>query len=82
MVADPTFTFSIPSIHDSTLLDGRIYSPPHSILTSERSLWGPRAAVVAHPYAPMGGSYDDNVVLTITETLLGQNLIVGTFNFR
>ena len=82
MVAQPTFDFAFPSIHDGILLGGRIYSPPHSILTSERSKWAPRAAIVAHPYAPMGGSYDDNVVLTITETLLKQNLVVGTFNFR
>ncbi|KAK3675209.1 hypothetical protein LTR78_004718 [Recurvomyces mirabilis] len=41
-----------------------------------------KAAVFAHPYAPLGGSYDDPVVGAMKETLLKQGYVVGTFNFR
>ena len=82
MVFKSTFTFTIPSIHDDTVLQCRIYSPPHSVMNSNEPKWVPRAAIVAHPYAPMGGSYDDNTVLTITEVLLKEQFIVATFNFR
>jgi hypothetical protein len=39
-------------------------------------------AIVAHPYAPMGGCYDDPVVGRIASTMLDDGFIVGTFNFR
>jgi alpha/beta superfamily hydrolase len=44
--------------------------------------WRKRAAIVAHPYAPMGGCYDDPVVDVVAATILKQGYIVGTFNFR
>jgi hypothetical protein len=37
---------------------------------------------MAHPYAPMGGSYDDRVVGIVTDEFLKAGWIVGTFNFR
>lgn len=37
---------------------------------------------MAHPYAPMGGSYDDRVVGIVVEEFLGLGFVVGTFNFR
>lgn len=37
---------------------------------------------MAHPYAPMGGSYDDRVVGIVVEQFLAAGWIVGTFNFR
>ena len=37
---------------------------------------------MAHPYAPMGGSYDDRVVGIVVEELLASWYIVGSFNFR
>lgn len=37
---------------------------------------------MAHPYAPMGGSYDDRVVGMVVEEFLNQGWVVGTFNFR
>ncbi|KAF2025616.1 hypothetical protein EK21DRAFT_75961 [Setomelanomma holmii] len=37
---------------------------------------------MAHPYAPMGGSYDDRVVGMIVDEFLKAGWIVGTFNFR
>lgn len=41
-----------------------------------------KAAIIAHPYAPLGGSFDDNVVQEATKILLEHGFIVGTFNFR
>jgi alpha/beta superfamily hydrolase len=37
---------------------------------------------VAHPYAPLGGCYDDPVVNFIGAQLLQAGYVVGTFNFR
>jgi alpha/beta superfamily hydrolase len=37
---------------------------------------------MAHPYAPMGGSYDDRVVGIVVDEFLKAGWIVGTFNFR
>lgn len=76
---DPTLTFTLPSIHDSTVLDCRIYHP----LTPPASTCCPKhAAIIAHPYAPLGGSYDDPIVNEVVAQLLRMGLIVGTFNFR
>ena len=82
MLPDPTFTFTIPSIHDNIPLDCRVYNPPHSVVSSETSTWNPRGAVVAHPYAPLGGCFDDPVVLSVVEEILKAGFVVGTFNFR
>lgn len=41
-----------------------------------------KAAIIAHPYAPLGGSFDDNVVHEATKILLDYGFIVGIFNFR
>lgn len=79
---EPAYAFSIPSLGNDTPLDCRIYHPNNlqSLLNdSQRPIKG---AVVAHPYPPLGGCYDDPVVLSVTETLLEQGYIVGTFNFR
>ena len=83
MLREPTFTFTIPSIHDDVILDCRIYSPDqlrsrvHAGEASSR-----RAAVVAHPYAPFGGEQDDPIVQTTVAELLNEAFVVGTFNFR
>lgn len=37
---------------------------------------------MAHPYAPMGGCYDDPIVEAVTSRLLKNGFLVGTFNFR
>ena len=39
-------------------------------------------AIVAHPYTPLGGSYDDAVVLAAVAEILKAGFVVGTFNFR
>ncbi|KAG8630873.1 hypothetical protein KVT40_000013 [Elsinoe batatas] len=67
-----------PSTSASTL-PSSASPPPYP----SRSRTSPiKAAVVAHPYGPLGGSYDDPIVLACAETLLGQGYIVATFNFR
>jgi alpha/beta superfamily hydrolase len=83
MLPHPT-TLTIPSIHDDTVLDCRIYSPPNLLVTllSEKTVWRKKSAIVAHPYAPLGGCYDDPIVDIIASTLVDQGFFVGTFNFR
>ena len=84
MLPEPTFTFSIPSVHDNTTLDCRVYNPPHRVLNPTESdmQWHPQGAILAHPYAPLGGCYDDGVVLSLAAEILKQGFVVGTFNFR
>ncbi|RDH39565.1 Alpha/Beta hydrolase protein [Aspergillus welwitschiae] len=83
----PTYTFSIPSIHDRLRLDCRIYLPPdlrkrllHGSSSSDRPLL--RGAIIAHPYAPLGGCFDDPVVGVVGGEVLRLGCVVGTFNFR
>ncbi|KAI6782669.1 uncharacterized protein J7T54_003682 [Emericellopsis cladophorae] len=73
-IPEPTLTLTIPSIHDSLPLNCRIY---HPLEPNARY-----AAIVAHPYAPLGGSYDDPIVETVAAYLLRRGFIVATFNFR
>lgn len=132
MLPPPTLAFTIPSVHDGTVLDCRIYHPPclnyapvsrgvsgrssvdalssgdvspglsaegsgitggHGLrglsgrdgqdgMHDKHGKWRKRAVVMAHPYAPLGGSYDDAVVGVVGERLLGEGWIVGVFNFR
>ena len=82
MLPEPTFQFTIPSIHDDIALDCRVYNPPHSVLNSGEATWNPQGAIIAHPYAPLGGSYDDGVVLSAAAEFLKLDFVVGTFNFR
>ncbi len=82
MLPEPTFNFTIPSIHDDIALDCRVYNPPYSVLNSVEATWNPQGAIIAHPYAPLGGSYDDEVVLSAAAEFLKQGFVVGTFNFR
>ena len=81
--SDPTFTFTIPSLHDDAALNCRVYHPFSTESQSKKSSQlNTRACILAHPYAPLGGCYDDPVVLCLVEELLRQHIIVGTFNFR
>lgn len=73
-----TYSFTIPSLQDDTPLDCRIYHP-ENLGNTDHELSG---AIIAHPYAPLGGSQDDHVVLALTECLLEAGHIVVTFNFR
>ncbi|CZR56034.1 uncharacterized protein PAC_05922 [Phialocephala subalpina] len=84
MLPPPTLDFTIPSIQDNLVLCCRIYHPACLAPTSVSHLeeWQKKAAIVAHPYAPLGGCMDDPVVSIIASLLLNQGFIVGTFNFR
>lgn len=87
MLPEATLCLTLPSIHDGTPLECRIYHPrlllPSSSSTARPpSRWGRHAAIVAHPYAPLGGCYDDITVHTVAEALLRLGYLVVTFNFR
>jgi hypothetical protein len=84
MLPPPALSFTIPSIHDDLVLQCRVYHPTCLAPTkfSHIQEWRKRAAVVAHPYAPLGGSYDDPVVDIVASVILKHGFIVGTFNFR
>ena len=80
---EATFSFTVPSLHDDTVLDCRIYTPSVAHITEEELQEnGVIGAIIAHPYAPLGGCYDDHVVLIVVEELVRQGCFVGTFNFR
>ncbi|TEY71128.1 hypothetical protein BOTCAL_0101g00220 [Botryotinia calthae] len=84
MLPPPTISFTIPSVHDNLSLECRIYHPSSLVPTSisQALPWRKKAAIVAHPYAPLGGSYDDAVVGLVASTILNNGFVVGTFNFR
>jgi hypothetical protein len=76
----PGYSFTIPSVYDDTTLDCRLYHPKQQ--HQSHLLHAMNAAIVAHPYAPLGGCYDDPVVASMGNALLDAGYIVGTFNFR
>ncbi|KAL2836582.1 Alpha/Beta hydrolase protein [Aspergillus pseudoustus] len=78
----PTHSFTIPSIYDGIKLACRIYLPQQLLDARASSRWPIRGAIVAHPYASLGGCYDDPVVSFIGGELLDAGYVVGTFNFR
>lgn len=78
----PTFSFTIPSIHDGRLLECRVYLPRHLEDIESTPPKRIQGAIFAHPYASLGGSYDDPVVGYIGGELQHAGFIVGTFNFR
>lgn len=84
MLPPPTLSFTIPSVHDGLDLQCRVYHPTCLLPTEPSHVtgWRKRAAIVAHPYAPLGGCYDDPVVDRIASTILKEGFLVGTFNFR
>ncbi|KAH7073282.1 hypothetical protein FB567DRAFT_196705 [Paraphoma chrysanthemicola] len=84
---EPEYSFTIPSIHDDTTLNCRVYHPEglderRPSTPDATTQWRTRGIIMAHPYAPMGGSYDDRVVGMIVDEFLQAGYIVGTFNFR
>lgn len=80
----PVYVFTIPSLADSLPLDCRIYHPLclEAPEDNDASLWNKRGAIVAHPYAPLGGNMDDAVVMEVVNILLKLDFVVMTFNFR
>jgi alpha/beta superfamily hydrolase len=79
MKIKPDFAFTIPSLFDGIPIDCRIYFPKQAFRQEHST---PKGAIFAHPYAPLGGSYDDFVVLAVAKCLLDQGFFVATFNFR
>ncbi|KGO45130.1 hypothetical protein PEXP_091600 [Penicillium expansum] len=77
-----SFSFFLPSVYDGNKLECRIYLPPALQNIQSATTWFNRGAIVAHPYATLGGCYDDPVVSFIGSELLQAGCIVGTFNFR
>ena len=82
MLPEPTLTFTLPSLDGGMLLDCRVYHPRCLTPVSQGEPWKRHAAIFAHPYAPLGGSYDDGIVGDIGSTLLRAGFLVGTFNCR
>ena len=78
----PTYSFVIPSILDGCKLDCRIYLPREIDYIESVSTQPIQGAIIAHPYAPLGGCYDDPVVSFVGGELRQAGYIVGTFNFR
>lgn len=83
------YEFYIPSLYDDTALACRIYTLPENYFggtkrdgTAANRPWTPMGAVVAHPWAKIGGSHDDPVVINIVTELLASGFTVGTFNLR
>ncbi|KAF1810459.1 hypothetical protein P152DRAFT_451198 [Eremomyces bilateralis CBS 781.70] len=74
----PSLTFTLPSLHDDTPLDCRIYQPKATLNGAFSNV----AAILAHPYAPLGGCFDDPVLDAVGSELLENGWAVATFNFR
>lgn len=79
---EPTLSFTIPSHVDDTVLDARIFYPTTTDSPVDQAGIAKRGAIIAHPYAPLGGSYDDPVVALVAAQVLKEGFIVCTFNFR
>jgi alpha/beta superfamily hydrolase len=79
---DPTFSFSIHSVHDGCKLHCRLYLPGWVKNIESTPASAVRGAILAHPYTALGGTYDDEVIGFLTDELLHEGYIVGTFNFR
>lgn len=75
----PLHEFFIPSIHDGTRLSCRLYQLNGTNHQTQQTI---KAAVVAHPYASLGGNNDDPVVASVTAELVRKGYIVLTLNFR
>lgn len=77
MAPEAEYTFTLPSVADDTVLSCKVYHPKELRLGSTV-----KGAVLAHPYAPLGGSQADSVVVAVVTALLKQGHVVGTFDFR
>ncbi|KAF2402685.1 hypothetical protein EJ06DRAFT_579958 [Trichodelitschia bisporula] len=89
MPLSPTFSFAIPSLHDGLPLDCRIFHPPSATprpsgppLPGHAPPLSLPIAIIAHPYAPLGGNYDDPIVCAAVREARDRGCVVGTFNFR
>lgn len=76
----PNYDFKIPSVHDDLELDCRLYYPRRT--EQNPGIFGRVFAIFAHPYATLGGCYDDPIVGLAGGVLLRQGCSLITFNFR
>lgn len=76
----PSANFTLPSLYDDLELDCRLYFPRR--MSQGGAILAQGFAIFAHPYAPLGGCYDDPVVNSVGSVLLRQGYILITFNFR
>lgn len=79
---EPALTFTIPSINDGTVLDCRIYHPASLLASPNSPPWTKHGVILAHPYAPLGGCFDDPILEVLAAALLREGYLVMTFNFR
>ncbi|CAJ2499699.1 Uu.00g025520.m01.CDS01 [Anthostomella pinea] len=85
MLPRPSLSVQLPSLYDGTKLECRVYHPAclnDPSVSLAAAPWPRHAAVVAHPYAPLGGCFDDPVVDVVASALLQLSFVVATFNFR
>lgn len=80
MLPSPSANFTLPSLYDDLELDCRLYLP--RCMSKAGAILAQGFAIFAHPYAPLGGCYDDPVVNSVGSVLLRQGYILVTFNFR
>lgn len=73
-------SFTIPSVHNDIELDCRLYYPQWT--EKNAPIFGKGFAILAHPYASLGGTYDDPVLAVVGALLLQHGFTLGTFNFR
>ncbi|KAK5936707.1 hypothetical protein PMZ80_011078 [Knufia obscura] len=81
MLPKPNTNFTLPSLYDDLELDCRLYFPRVKTVSHEENHVG-GCAIFAHPYAPLGGCYDDPVVHSVGSVLLRHGFVLATFNFR
>ncbi|KAK6349295.1 hypothetical protein TWF730_010045 [Orbilia blumenaviensis] len=81
--SSPILTLIIPTpSHHNHTIEARVYHPTEFPQNYGLTPHTPRkAAVVAHPYAALGGTWDDPVVLSLVALLTRKGYVVATFNF-
>ena len=79
MLPKPSANFTLPSLYDNLELNARLYFPR---LTSDSDGLWKGLAIFAHPYAPLGGSFDDPVVHSVGSLFVSEGYLLTTFNFR
>jgi hypothetical protein len=78
----PSLVLEIPALQGDHFLVANIYYPVSIVPGYGKQPWQRHAAVVAHPYGPMGGDQRDVIVMGIAEELLAAGFLVMTFNNR
>lgn len=72
----PTRSVKIEATRDHKVR-ARLYLPPNAASSKPT-----KAAIIAHPYLPHGGSYNNHIVVSLAALLEELGYLVLTFNFR